>query len=380
MGKIHRILVVDDVEQNRRLLGGMVQSLGYEVEIARDGLEALAKLPLDVDLLLLDVLMPGLDGFEIAQRIRSHPEFHDLPIIMVTALDSREDRMRSVESGANDFIAKPVDKTELRVRLGSQLRLKDAQDELKRNRAELETMVAGKTVALRQTLEEMVLAQREAHAAHLDSIHRLVLAAGFRDHGTATHIHRIGAYVGVLARALRLPPGEIEILIHASPLHDVGKIAIPDSILLKAGPLTAEERAVMCTHTVIGGRILAGALSKVIQTGEVIALSHHEKWDGTGYPRGLAGSEIPLAGRLCAVVDVFDALTSARPYRDPLADDQALSLMREDRGRHFDPAIFDLFESCFDRIQSLKSEMAEAAGGPAPALGAASGPAPESRP
>jgi len=374
MGKTHRILVVDDLEPSRRLLGGMVKSLGYEIETAGDGLEALAKLSLDVDLLLLDVLMPGLDGYETARRIRSHADFHDLPIIMVTALDSREDRVRSVEAGASDFIAKPVDRTELRVRLGSQLRLKDAQDELKRNRSELEALVAGKTIALRQTLAEMVIAQREAHAAHLDSIHRLVLAAGFRDHGIATHIHRIGGYVGVLAQALHLPPGEVEILIHASPLHDVGKIAIPDSILLKAGPLTAEERAVMRTHTLIGGRILAGALSKVIQTGEVIALTHHEKWDGSGYPLGLAGEAIPLAGRLCAVVDAFDALTSDRPYREPLGSDQALGAMREDRGRHFDPALFDLFEQSFDRIKSLKSEMAAAQDSAAQESGALSAP------
>jgi putative two-component system response regulator len=359
MGTVHRILIVDDHEPSRSLLAALVRSLGYEVETARDGLEALAKLPLDIDLVLLDVVMPGLDGFQIARRIRSHSDSRDLPIIMVTALDSREDRLRAVDAGASDFIAKPVESVELRARVGSQLRLKEAQDELKRHRAELSTQVAAKTLALRQSLDETVQAQREAQAAHLDSIHRLVLAAGFRDHGIGTHIHRIGAYIRVLARALPLPPSEVENLVHAAPLHDVGKIAIPDAILLKAGPLTVGEQTVMRSHTVIGAQILAGAVSKVIQTGEVIALTHHERWDGTGYPCSLAGEAIPLPGRLCAVVDVFDALTSSRPYREPLSEAGALALMKEERGRHFDPEVFDVFDRCFDEIRSLKAEMGD---------------------
>jgi putative two-component system response regulator len=349
MGK-HRILIVDDVEQNRMLLGGMVQSLGYDVELARDGLEALAKILLDVDLVLLDVMMPGIDGFEVVRGIRSMAGSQDLPVIMVTALDSREDRVRSVEAGASDFIAKPVDKTELRVRIDSQLRLKDAQDQIRRHSSELELTVAARTQALRGALDEMVSAQRRTYEAHLDSIQRLVRAAGFRDENTAFHIGRMGAYAELLARSLHLPPKEVEILTHAAPLHDVGKIGIPDAILRKSGPLDADERRIMNTHTWIGAQILAGSPSEILQAGEVIALSHHEKWDGSGYPHGLAGDAIPVHGRICAIADVFDALTSDRPYRPAHSLDAALEMMRQGKGSHFDPELFRVFEALVDEI------------------------------
>jgi len=352
--KVHRILVVDDLEQNRMLLAGMVQSLGFEVETAADGLEALGKLRLGIDLVLLDVMMPGIDGFEVVRRIRCDSGFHDLPVIMVTALDSREDRMRSVDAGANDYIAKPVDKTELRARVGSQLRLKDAQDQIKRHSAELEATVVERTRALREALSEMVEAQRKTENAHLDSIHRLVLASGFRDGNIAGHIQRISSYTATLARALRLSPREVEVLTHASPLHDVGKIGIPDAILLKEGKLTDEERTLMKAHTWIGGEILAGSPSEIVQAGEVIALSHHEWWNGSGYPRGLAGEDIPLMGRICAVADVFDALTSDRIYRPAHSIDEALDLMRGEKG-HFDPQLFRLFEQMTEELVGLRS-------------------------
>jgi putative two-component system response regulator len=354
MSRLRRILVVDDLAPNRQLLCGLVESLGYAEEPAASGLEALAKLPLEIDLVLLDVMMPDMDGFEVLRRIRVHALFRELPVIMVTALDSREDRVRSVAAGANDFIAKPVDKTELKIRIASQLRLKDAQEEIKRHNSELEAKVDERTQVLREALAEMVRAQKQTHEAQLDCIQRLVLAAEFKDRDTAAHINRIGSYIEALAGALHLPPGEIEILKYASPLHDVGKIGIPDAILLKRGPLTVEERRVMCTHARIGAEILAGSSSEVLRAGEIIALSHHEKWDGTGYPQGLAGEAIPLWGRLCAVVDVFDALTSNRPYRQASSGKEALELMRESRSTSFEPRLFDLFESIFPEIESLR--------------------------
>jgi putative two-component system response regulator len=354
MSQPRHILVVDDLAPNRQLLCGLIETLGYAPEPAASGLEALSKLPLEIDLVLLDVMMPEMDGFEVLRRIRAHALFRDLPVIMVTALDSREDRVRSVAVGASDFIAKPVDKTELKIRIASQLRLKDAQEEIKRQNLELEAKVDERTLVLREALAETVRAQKQTYEAQLDCIQRLVLAAEFKDRDTAAHINRIGAYIAVLAGALRLPPGEIEILKHASPLHDVGKIGIPDAILLKKGPLSVEERIVMCTHTTIGAEILAGSPSEVLRAGEVIALSHHERWDGTGYPQGLAGEAIPLWGRLCAIVDVFDALTSNRPYREASSGEEALEMMRESRGTSFEPRLFDLFESIFPEIQRLR--------------------------
>jgi putative two-component system response regulator len=338
-----RVLVVDDDQGTRNTLKRMLRAAGYAVELARDGIEALAKLALDVDLVLLDAEMPGMDGFAVARRIRADEAHHDVPIIMVTGLDSREDRLRAVEAGVNDFIAKPVDRTELGLRSASLLRVKEATDEIKRHRARLEDEVARRTAELRRTLEEMAEAQRDTYRAHLDTIRRLVAAAEYKDRDTAAHIERIGEYCGLLARVLGRPPGEIELIRYASLMHDVGKIGIPDSVLLKPGALDAGEWEIMKQHTVIGARILHGSPAEVIQAGALIALTHHERWDGKGYPRQLSGNGIPLMARICAVTDVFDALTSRRPYRGAFPNATAYEMMRRERGRHFDPEVLDAF-------------------------------------
>jgi putative two-component system response regulator len=356
-----RILVVDDVEQNLALLGGLVRTLGYEVETARDGLEALAKLVLGFDLVLLDVMMPGLDGYEVARRVRADPRTQDLPIILVTVLDSREDRVKAIQAGASDFIAKPVDKTELLVRISSQLRLKEAQDALKRSQAELEERVARRTEELRRTCEETADANRRTYGAHIDTIRRLVLAAELKDPDTARHILRISRYSTVLAKALHMSPGEIEVLGHAVTMHDVGKIGIPDAILFKRGALDEEEKKIMESHTLIGSRILADSPSELMLQGEIVALTHHERWDGSGYPRRLHGDQIPLAGRICSVVDVFDAMTTVRPYRPAFSPEEARELMRVGRGAHFDPHLLDLFLGRWDEVLEVRGQLIEEA-------------------
>ena len=361
MNEARRILVVDDVEQNLALLGGLVRSLGYEVETARDGLEALAKLALGVDLVLLDVMMPGLDGYEVARRVRADARTADLPIILVTVLDSREDRVKAIQAGASDFIAKPVDKTELLVRISSQLRLKEAQDALKRSQAGLEEQVARRTEELRRTCEVAADANRRTYHAHIDTIRRLVLAAELKDPDTARHIMRISRYSAVLAKALHMSPGETEVLAHAVTMHDVGKIGIPDAILFKRGALDEEEKKVMESHTLIGSRILADSPSELMQQGQVVALSHHERWDGTGYPRRLRGDQIPLAGRICAVVDVFDAMTTTRPYRPAFSPDVALETMRRGRGAQFDPMLLDLFMDRLGEVLEVRERLVEEA-------------------
>jgi putative two-component system response regulator len=348
-----RVLVADDQEDGRRALSRGLRALGYDVEVASDGIEALARLPLGVDLVLLDAEMPGLDGFEVARRIRVDPEHEDLPIIMVTGLDSREDRLRAVEAGVNDFIAKPFDLTELRVRCASLLRLKAATDELKRHRAELEQTVAKRTADLRVALDRMADAQRSTYAAHLDTIRRLVLAAEHKDRDTAAHIERIGLYCELVATSLKLPPGEVEIIRHASPMHDVGKIGIPDAILLSPRKLDAEEWEIMQRHATIGARILHGSPSPLLQAGEAIALTHHERWDGSGYPAGRRGEDIPLAGRICAVADVFDALTNNRHYRDALPNATVWEMMEAERDRHFDPAVLDVFLESREAVEAI---------------------------
>lgn len=344
-GRARRVLVVDDQEDVARALEHALQGFGYHVEMARDGLEALAKLRLNVDLVFLDAEMPGMDGFEVARRVRDDPEFGDLPIIMVTGLSGTRDRLRAVETGINDFIAKPFDLTELRVRTASLLKMKEAADALKQYRMELELAVAQRTIDLRRALDEMVEAQRTTYDAHLDTIKRLVRAAEYRDRETGSHIERIGGYCALLGRILGLSPREVELLRYASPMHDVGKIGVPDAILLKRGRLDDAEWAVMRRHPAIGAGILHGAPSDVLQMGETIALSHHERWDGIGYPSGLAGEAIPLAARICAVADVFDALTTNRPYRSALPNHTVFEMMAAERARQFDPQVLDAFLS-----------------------------------
>jgi putative two-component system response regulator len=280
---------------------------------------------------------------------------------MVTALGSKEDRLRAVEAGANDFITKPVDRTELRVRTASLLKMKAAQDALKRHRASLEDTVARRSAALRQALDDLGAAHRKTHEAHLDTLRRLAVAAECRDGHTAAHLHRVGHYCMLLARALGLPEGEVEAIRHASPLHDVGKIGTPDAILLKPDRLTPEERAAMERHTLIGAHILSGSPSELLQLGQVIALSHHEKWDGSGYPQGLAGEAIPLSGRICAVADVFDALTSVRPYKAAFSNEQAFEILRSGRGIHFDPTTIDLFLEHVEEIVAIQRQFQEEA-------------------
>ncbi|MDX1495318.1 MAG: response regulator [Longimicrobiales bacterium] len=352
----YTILVADDDEMIRTLHSEFVRGFGYDVELAADGIEAIAKIGLGVDLVLTDAHMPNLDGFEVARRIRETRSADELPIVMVTSLEAREDRLRAYEVGINDFINKPVDHTELRLRLKWLLELKSAHEELRRSKDHLELTVQRRTKDLRHALEEVTRAQREIQAGHLDTIRRLTLAAEYKDHDTAGHIERIGRYSQIVGTAMHLQPGTIDLLLHAAPMHDVGKLGIPDSILLKPGPLDEEERAIMNTHTTIGGQILAGSTSPVIQMGERVALTHHEKWDGTGYPNGLVGEDIPIEARICSVVDFFDALTMDRPYRKAVPTDEVVEMIVSESGKSFDPAIVDVFLKVRAEIEAIQGE------------------------
>lgn len=351
-----RILVVDDEEANRDLLVALIGPLGHEVECAKDGIEALAKLKLDIDLVLLDVMMPGMDGFKLTEEIRSCEICCDLPIIMVTALTDKESRLRAVESGANDYITKPVDKIELKIRMASLLKMKDAQDAVKYHQVELENKVQERTSQLRDALEDSVEANRRTREAYIDTIDRLLIAAEYKDEDTANHLKRMSTYSALLADRLRLAPDEVEMIHLASPMHDVGKMGTPDSILFKPGKHTPEEWKIMQKHATFGGQILKNSSSNLLQSGETIALSHHEKWDGSGYPKGLAGEDIPLFGRICAVADVFDALTSKRPYKEAFSIEKSLQIMKEGRGKHFEPKLLDLFLENFDEVIAIQKK------------------------
>ena len=349
-----RILAVDDEEGSRRVLQRALSSFGYEVLLACDGDDALGKLGPDIDLIVLDASMPTVDGFTVAEHIRAMPGYFDLPIIMVTGLDAKANRLRALEVGVNDFITKPFDLAELRLRSGWLLKLKEAHDTIKRHRTELEDTVRKRTAALQQALVEVESAQQRTHEAHLDTIRRLVLAAEHKDRATAAHIERIGLFCELLAERLQLPAEQTALIRHGSQMHDVGKLGIPDQILLKPGALDSAEWEIMRQHARMGSRILSGSPSDILRVGESIALTHHERWDGQGYPLGLAGQDIPLEGRICAVADVFDALTTDRPYRQALPNAAVYDMMSAERDQHFDPQILDTFLGCRGEIEAIQ--------------------------
>jgi cyclic di-GMP phosphodiesterase len=349
-----RLLVVDDSEPYRNAIVSALASFGHVVESAADGIEAVAKMRLGIDLILLDADMPGMDGFEVARAVRDDPEFSSTPIIMVTGLGNHEDRLRALGVGVNDFVTKPFDLVELHLRTEAQLRLKASFDALKKERSELELAVERRVADLRSALEDLGAAHRRTYRAHLDTVRILVQAAEYKDVDTAAHIERIGLYSEVVARGLRLAPHEIELIREGSRMHDVGKIGVPDAILLKPGPLLPHEREVIEEHPKIGASILQESDAEVLRMGRVIALNHHERWDGLGYPAGLAGTEIPLEARICAVVDFFDALTMDRCYRDALPNHEVYEMMERERGRHFDPTVLDVFFENRDEIERIQ--------------------------
>jgi putative two-component system response regulator len=324
------VLLVEDSAADRRLIAEMLRDEGDEIELATtpSAVEALDHLERETaDAVLLDLSLPDATGLQSYLLLSWAAP--DVPVVVVTGSDDRELAREAVRRGAQDYL------------------VKGAFDGASLLRA------VHYAVDRHHLVRQLRESSRQLEVAHLDTIRRLVVASEHKDRDTAFHIERIGEYVALIAEALGAPRGQVELLRHASPMHDVGKIGVPDSILLKPGPLTEEERRTMERHTTIGGRILHGSPSPLLQAGEVIALSHHERWDGTGYPGRLAGEDIPLAGRICAVADVFDALTSDRPYRRALPVERALEMMRAERGRHFDPRVLEAFESRLARVIEL---------------------------
>ena len=350
-----RVLAVDDEAAARQALAVALGRFGHEVELARDAQEAQAKLGAEVSLLVLDADMPGMDGFGLARRVRSEPAWTDIPILMVTGWDTPQDRLRAVEAGVSDFLPKPWEPLELHLRSEGLLRVKSSLDAVKRERANLEAEVSRQTSDLRHTLEDLAAAHRRTRQAHLDTIRSLVHAAEYKDMDTAAHTDRIRWYADLLARRLGLDPDDVDLIREATPMHDVGKIGIPDAVLLKPGPLTSAERLIMQRHAEIGARILGESAADVLRLGRVIALSHHERWDGRGYPQRLAGEDIPLAARVCAVADVFDALTMDRCYRPALPQDDVIRMMGAGRGTQFDPDILDVFLDSLREVEQIRA-------------------------
>jgi len=344
------ILIVDDYPQNIKLLEAYLLPCGYELIKAASGKEALAKLSGNqIDLILLDVMMSDIDGFEVTRRIRQDDKNRLLPIILVTALRETEDRVKGIEAGCDDFISKPVDKTELLARVRSLLKIKDYNDLRSNYQKELESEVNKRT-------EELKHASDRLKAASLDTIYRLSVASEYKDQDTGAHIKRMSLYCAAVARRMGLDENTVTAILYAAPMHDLGKIGIPDKILAKPGKLDPVERDIMKLHTVIGAKILSRSDEEFIKLGGTIALSHHEKWDGSGYPNGLKGTAIPVSGRIAAIADVFDALTSKRPYKEPFSLEKSMVIIKSWRESYFDPEVVDTFLAIQDEILAIKGK------------------------
>lgn len=353
MQKNPLILIVDDLPQNSELLEAYLAPQGYEMLTASSGAEALEKLASHpIDLILLDIMMPEMDGFEVARRVRQNEIMRLLPIILVTALHDTEDRVRGIEAGCDDFISKPVDKSELVARVRSLLKVKAYNDLLNNYKKELESEVANKTQEIKDTLKQL-------KESSLETIHRLSLAAEYKDEDTGAHIVRMSHYCAAIARQIGLDEHTVETILYAAPMHDIGKIGIPDKVLLKPAKLDANEWEIMKQHASIGAEILKDSDAEFIKVGEIIARSHHEKFDGSGYPDGLKGTQIPIAGRIAAVADVFDALVSIRPYKEAFSVKKSLSIIKKGRGKHFDPEVVDAFFAIQEEILAIKKQYSE---------------------
>jgi putative two-component system response regulator len=352
-----RILIVDDEDAIRRVLRRLLVAEGYDVIEAEDGRRGLELAWIhNVDTVLLDVMMPGLDGFEVCRQLRADDRTAHTPVVVVTAAVDREFRRQARAVGADDFLSKPFDEIELLARVRNTVRVKMYYDSLARERNDLRVEIDGRTRDLEIASDRLEKVQRELVIAREETILRLARAAEFRDDETAAHLQRMSHYCHLLGKKRGLDEYTCEMLLVASPMHDVGKIGIPDSILLKPGRLTPDEFQIMKQHAEIGYQILSGSESPLVELAANVAHTHHEKWNGSGYPRGLAGADIPIEGRIAAVADVFDALTSARPYKAAWTVDDATALMLKGRGEHFDPELVDLFLDSLNEILEIKDQ------------------------
>lgn len=348
-----RILLVDDEPANLLLLERVLERAGYrELRAAVDGASALeACAAWSPHLVVLDLHMPGLDGFEVMRRLPpARPSA--APVLVLTADATLEAKRQALAGGARDFLTKPLDLVEVELRVRNLLEARLVQLELEDHNRRLEVRVRERTA--------------ELDRARLEVLQRLALAAEFRDDATQEHAERVGRAAAAIGRELGLGAEEVELLRSAAPLHDVGKIGVPDHVLLKPGRLTPEEFAAVRAHTTIGAQLLSGSQSPVLRMAERIALTHHERWDGGGYPQGTRGERTDLVGRIVAVADVFDALVHPRPYKAAWPRERALAEIATQRGRQFDPDVVDPFLTVQGEVAGPEG-VASLAPGPAPA-------------
>jgi len=338
------ILIVDDEQANVRLLERYLQREGYQnIKTTTDprDVEGLCD-NTEFNIFLLDIRMPDINGFELMALLKNRYQDNYLPILVLTAQIDHETRIRALKEGAKDFLSKPFDRLEALTRIHNLIEVGLMHKQLKQHNLLLEGKV-------KQRTKELYLTRQQV-------IRRLGLAAEYRDNETGNHIIRMSQYSYLLALASGLTQARADLILNAAPMHDIGKIGIPDSVLLKPGKLDANEWKIMQSHVTVGAKILSGDNSELMLLAKQIALHHHEKWDGNGYPSGLKGEEISIEGRICAVADVFDALLSIRPYKEPWTVDEALNLIESEAGKQFDPQLTRLMRGILPELLKIKEQ------------------------
>jgi response regulator RpfG family c-di-GMP phosphodiesterase len=348
------VLLLDDNPVNLKWLELLVQRLEQaQCASFTDPLAALEYARTHhVDLVVLDYLMPEMNGLQFIDAFGAMEGTQSVPLLMITAHDEKDVRYRALEAGAYDFLLKPVDAAEFLARARNLLKLREASLRLADHAALL--------------TREVELATREIRERERETVMSLVKAAGYRDYETGAHIARVGHYANLIAKGLQLSAQDQALMLDAAAMHDIGKVGIPDHILLKPGRLDEAEMAIMREHASLGYDLLKGSSSSLLQAGATIALGHHEKFDGSGYPQGLRGQDIPLFGRIVAVADVFDALTSERPYKKPWSLEDAADYLRAQRGLHFDPQCVDVFLAAWPEVLAIRQRFTDEPKSPAP--------------
>lgn len=362
------ILVADDEQGIVMLLQALCEEWGYESIPAVNGREAVdAAMKFLPDLIVLDGSMPLKDGFEATRDLKANESTAHIPVIMLTGLQTREDRLRGIAAGANDFLTKPVDREEFGLRIKNNLKIKEYHDFMQHHAAILEQQVKERTEGIRAALEKLEVANDLIARGYIDTIYRLAVVSEFKDEDTGRHIKRIGRFARDLAMYMGLGEEFSDSIYHASMMHDIGKVGIPDSVMLKAGPLSQDEWNKMKSHTETGALVLAGSNSPYLIMAEQIARSHHERWDGSGYPQGLSGDTIPLAARITNIVDQYDALRTSRSYKPAFDHTKAMTIISQGDGRtqasHFDPCILEVFVANGQRFKAAYDAWSAEAGG-----------------
>ena len=339
---MHTVLIIDDSEINLTLIKALVLKLGECDPVLFDNpLKAFEWCKTNVpDLVIVDYMMPDMDGLQFIAAFRALHGRDEIPVLMITANDQKDVRYDALMGGANDFLNKPIERAEFSARSRNMLSLRTGQKYLADRAAHLEAEVAARTADIRDREKELIF--------------RISRAAEFRDPETGAHIQRMAYYSQIIARNLGLTDKQQRLILEAAPMHDVGKIGIPDYILLKPGKLTPEEFEIMKGHSRLGHELLASSSSEIISAGAEIAMTHHEKYDGSGYPHQLSGKAIPIFGRIVAVADVFDALTSERPYKKAWSLEDAVIFLEDGRGKHFDPMCVEAFLAGWDDVVKIR--------------------------